>query len=61
VFLIASEVLHENPESKLYLFASPPMAATDNSSFDLLLVRGQGSVVGIVTGYGLDGPEIESR
>ena len=26
-----------------------------------ILFRGLGSVVGIATGYGLDGPEIESR
>ena len=27
----------------------------------LLIVGGPGSIVGIVTGYGLDGPGIESR
>jgi hypothetical protein len=31
------------------------------SYVDCLLVSGPGSVVGIATGYGLDGPEIESR
>ena len=37
----------------------PPTAATD---FDVVhwVLRGQGSVVGIATGYGLEGPGIES-
>jgi hypothetical protein len=30
-------------------------------SVSLILERGPGSVVGIATGYGLDGPGIESR
>jgi len=37
VFLTASEILRENPKRKLYQFASPPVAATDEFPFDLVL------------------------
>ena len=36
-------------------------AKSDDDVILIILSRGPGSVVGLTTGYGLDGPEIESR
>jgi hypothetical protein len=47
--------------SVLYQFPHPDGVVSVNFTVGFLGACGPGSVVGIATGYGLDGPGIESR